>query len=121
MPAITAKQWSRRFATASLGILAAAIFYNSGIIAAESQPQTGPSPAAGRNLWTHDSLVAWMVTPPSDSKDRGPEERAQMLETLGFRNYVFRAQTQTTAVYPSCSIIWRRASLQMRSSGFTPR
>jgi sugar phosphate isomerase/epimerase len=44
---------------------------------------------SGGGLWAHKNLVAWMVTPPWDAKARGPEERVQMLEKLGLRNYAF--------------------------------
>jgi hypothetical protein len=47
----------------------------------------GNSAAAG-NLWAHDNLLAWAVV-PFDAKRRGPEERARMLERLGFRNFAY--------------------------------
>jgi hypothetical protein len=41
------------------------------------------------SLWAHGNLVAWLVGPPWDSKARGPEERAQMLQRLGFKSYAY--------------------------------
>src|SRR5882757_6353376 len=49
---------------------------------AEEASRIGSESAGG--LWEHKNLVAWMVTPPWDAKARGPEERVQMLEKLGF-------------------------------------
>ena len=45
-------------------------------------------PPTGANLWSHDNLFAWCVV-PFDAKKRGPEERAQMLEALGFKYFVY--------------------------------
>jgi hypothetical protein len=46
-----------------------------------------PSSAPG-GLWAHDNLVAWGVV-PFDARQREPEERAQMLEKLGFKNFAY--------------------------------
>jgi hypothetical protein len=40
------------------------------------------------NLWSHENLFAWCVVPFDDNK-RGPEERAQMLEKLGFKQFAY--------------------------------
>jgi sugar phosphate isomerase/epimerase len=45
------------------------------------------SPASG-GLWSHDNLVAWCVV-PFDAKKRAPEERAEMLEKLGFKHFAY--------------------------------
>lgn len=39
-------------------------------------------------LWNHDNLAAWCVV-PFDAKKRGPEERAQLLERLGFKHFAY--------------------------------
>uniref|UniRef100_UPI00301D2A1D sugar phosphate isomerase/epimerase family protein n=1 Tax=Paludisphaera sp. TaxID=2017432 RepID=UPI00301D2A1D len=48
---------------------------------------------AGAKLFDRDNLTAWCVV-PFDSKKRGPEERAAMLERLGFKSlaYDWRAE-----------------------------
>ncbi len=56
------------------------------------------SESAG-GLWAHNNLVAWMVTPPWDAKARGPEERVQMLEKLGFKNYAFMPHDKDILTY----------------------
>ena len=41
-----------------------------------------------RRLFARDNLVAWCIV-PFDSKKRGPEERAAMLERLGFKHFAY--------------------------------
>lgn len=44
--------------------------------------------ARAEDLWGHDNLFAWGAA-PFDAKNRGPEERAQMLQQLGFKQIAF--------------------------------
>ena len=48
---------------------------------------------ATNDVFRRDNLVAWCIV-PFDAKKRGPEERAAMLEKLGFKQfaYDFRAE-----------------------------
>ena len=48
-------------------------------------PQTVESPA---KLFARENLIAWCIV-PFDAKKRGPEERAAMLERLGFNRYAY--------------------------------
>lgn len=50
-------------------------------------------PAPGQDLFARSNLVAWCIV-PFDAKQRGPEERAQMLERLGLKRlaYDYRAE-----------------------------
>src|SRR6476661_2939838 len=43
---------------------------------------------AGEGLFAQTNLVAWCIV-PFDAKRRGPEERAAMLERLGFRLFAY--------------------------------
>lgn len=45
------------------------------------------------SVWTHDNLAAWCIV-PFDSKNRGPEERAQMLDRLGLKHLAYDWRTQ---------------------------
>src|SRR3954453_5523895 len=49
-----------------------------------------PSPTApGANaMFARDNLIAWCIV-PFDSKKRSPEERAAMLEKLGFKHFAY--------------------------------
>ena len=44
--------------------------------------------ARANELFRRDNLVAWCIV-PFDSKKRGPEERAAMLETLGLEHFAY--------------------------------
>ena len=48
---------------------------------------TAPLAQAG-GLFARDNLVAWCIV-PFDAKKRGPEERAAMLEKLGFKHFAY--------------------------------
>src|SRR5437762_6378402 len=39
-------------------------------------------------LFSRDNLIAWCIV-PFDAKKRGPEERATMLERLGFKHFAY--------------------------------
>ncbi len=43
---------------------------------------------AGAGLFARSNLVAWCIV-PFDAKKRGPEERAAMMERLGFRRFAY--------------------------------
>jgi len=54
-----------------------------------SQWDSAPADStARRGLFDHENLTAWCVV-PFDAKKRGPEERAEMLQRLGFRNFAY--------------------------------
>jgi len=40
------------------------------------------------DLFSHGNLIAWCIV-PFDAKKRGPEERAAMLEKLGFKHFAY--------------------------------
>ena len=42
----------------------------------------------GTGLFARDNLIAWCIV-PFDAKQRGPEDRAAMLERLGFRHFAY--------------------------------
>ena len=44
--------------------------------------------ARAKELFRRDNLVAWCIV-PFDAKKRGPEERAAMLEKLGFKHFAY--------------------------------
>ena len=58
-----------------------------GLIAA-ARPGRAEGPTAADRLFGRDNLVAWCVV-PFDSKKRGPEDRAEMLERLGFKRFAY--------------------------------
>jgi hypothetical protein len=46
------------------------------------------SAPAKADLWARENLVAWCIV-PYDAKKRDPEQRAEMLQKLGFRHYAY--------------------------------
>src|SRR5262245_25863317 len=55
-----------------------------------SAPNGAPSatPATNSDLFRRDNLIAWCIV-PFDGKKRGPEERAAMLQRLGFQHFAY--------------------------------
>ena len=43
---------------------------------------------AAKSLFARDNLIAWCIV-PFDSKKRGPEDRAAMLQKLGFKHFAY--------------------------------
>lgn len=62
----------------------------------------GPTPAAAApkptDLFAHPNLVAWCIV-PFDAKGRGPEERAAMLERLGFTQFAYDYRAEHIATF----------------------
>ena len=58
------------------------------------EPKISQNPTAdqiaerARRLFARDNLVAWCIV-PFDSKKRSPEERADMLRSLGFKHFAY--------------------------------
>ena len=61
------------------GLLLAGLLAASGVAA---------EPPPAERLFARDNLIAWCIV-PFDSKKRGPEERAAMLERLGFKHFAY--------------------------------
>ena len=56
--------------------------------AAEAPDAPRAEAEAATRLFARDNLVAWCIV-PFDSRKRGPEERAAMLERLGFQQFAY--------------------------------
>ena len=66
--------------------------------ATAAEPVRGIHPPQAASLWANDNLFAWGVV-SIDAKPRSPEERAQMLEPLGFRQFAFDWQAKDVAIF----------------------
>jgi sugar phosphate isomerase/epimerase len=67
------------------------LFLSIILICPSARAGQGPTPARSTDkdrLFARDNLIAWCIV-PFDSKKRGPEERAAMLERLGFRHFAY--------------------------------
>ncbi len=64
----------------------------SGVAGWAQSPRPGAAPAEadehGKGLYARENLVAWCIV-PFDAKRRGPEERAAMLQRLGFKHFAY--------------------------------
>ena len=95
-PSSAAKTWSLHVNL--LVSLTLCAFLHSTHIAAQSPATTAMPPASGpvRNtkveaaerLFARDNLIAWCIV-PFDSKKRAPEDRAAMLQKLGFKRFAY--------------------------------
>jgi hypothetical protein len=56
-------------------------------------PPTPADPRSVQQLYGRDNLIAWCIV-PFDSKKRGPEERAAMLQRLGFKHFAYDWRTE---------------------------
>lgn len=58
-----------------------------------SEPKAGPPGTDPAVLFARENLVAWCIV-PFDARNRTPEQRAQMLQTLGFKRYAYDWRAQ---------------------------
>jgi sugar phosphate isomerase/epimerase len=68
----------------ALGLISAWCILSTATVEAQS----AASRATGGSLWAHENLLAWCVV-PFDANKRGPEQRAQMLNKLGFTQFAY--------------------------------
>src|ERR1700760_3210722 len=59
-----------------------------GVLTLSLVETTKAADATANPLWAHDNLIAWCAV-PYDGKGRGPEERAEMLQRLGFKHFAY--------------------------------
>ena len=88
-------------------------------LAAEVQaapPQTAESPA---KLFARENLVAWCIV-PFDAKKRGPEERAAMLERLGFKRYAYDWRAEHLPTLDAELEAIKRHGIALDAVWFTP-
>jgi sugar phosphate isomerase/epimerase len=81
-----------RSARAWLAAVAAACAFSMAglltLVVARAESLKFTEPQSVHNLWEHSNLFAWIVL-HTDTRERGPEERAQMLKDLGFTKFAY--------------------------------
>jgi hypothetical protein len=70
------------------------------------------SRAAEHQLFARTNLVAWCIV-PFDAKKRGPEERAAMLEQLGFRMFAYDYRAEHIAQWSEEIAALKRHHVQL--------
>src|SRR5688572_5360372 len=75
-----------------LPMLLAGVFLLTGVAGWAQTPRPGAATAKAdepqKGLFARENLVAWCIV-PFDARKRGPEERAAMLERLGFKHFAY--------------------------------
>ncbi len=72
-----------------VGVLSPWFLLGSVAMIAQDAGAAGQPPSkASEPLFARDNLIAWCIV-PFDSKKRGPEERAAMLQRLGFKHFAY--------------------------------
>ncbi|MDB5351804.1 MAG: putative heme-binding protein [Planctomycetota bacterium] len=80
---------NRFFQAGTLGLFALGVALGSSLARGQAPPTPKETPAeATKRLFSRDNLIAWCIV-PFDSKKRAPEERAAMLEKLGFKHFAY--------------------------------
>jgi sugar phosphate isomerase/epimerase len=65
-----------------------------------------------QNLFARDNLMAWCIV-PFDAKRRGPEERAAMLERLGFRHFAYDYRAEHVPTFDAEVTALKRHGVQL--------
>src|SRR4030095_9116157 len=68
--------------------------------------------AAEYQLFARTNLIAWCIV-PFDAKKRGPEERAAMLEKLGFKNFAYDYRAEHIPTFASEIAACRRHGVSL--------
>ena len=80
-------------------LLFAALMVFSGACQKNKPEENNPQSLQKNSLYAADNLVAWCVV-PFDKMNRGPFERAKMLNELGFRKFAYDWRDQHLATFP---------------------
>jgi len=81
----------------------------------------GQEEAKGRipRLFARENLVAWCIV-PFDSKKRGPEERAAMLERLGFKRFTYDWRAEHVPTFDEEMIALKRHGVALQGFWVAP-
>ena len=72
-----------------VGVLSPWILLAAATTMAQDSATAGqPGSKSAKLLFARDNLIAWCIV-PFDTKKRGPEERAAMLQRLGFKHFAY--------------------------------
>src|SRR5215510_9892494 len=68
-------------------------------------------------LFAQDNLVAWCIV-PFDSKKRGPEERAEMLQRLGFKHFAYDYRAEHVPTFDAEIAALKRHGIELTAWWF---
>ena len=72
----------------------------------------GVAADAGYQLFARTNLVAWCIV-PFDAKKRGPEERASMLERLGFTKFAYDYRAEHIPTFDAEMVALKKHNVQL--------
>ena len=84
--------------------------------AAADEPAKAPS-VKGSKLFEQENLMAWCIV-PFDSKRRGPEERAAMLEKLKFSKFAYDYRAEHIPTFDAEGAALTKHSVELSAWGF---
>src|ERR1043166_7814438 len=76
-------------------------------------------PGPGDGLFARTNLVAWCIV-PFDAKKRGPEERAVMLERLGFKLFAYDYRAEHVPTFDAEMAALKRHQIRLLAWWFPP-
>jgi putative heme-binding domain-containing protein len=97
-------------------MLLAACLAAAGISRSKADEMPGADDAAAK-LFARENLVAWCIV-PFDAKKRGPEERADMLERLGFKRFAYDWRTEHIASFDDEMAALKRHGITLEAFWF---
>jgi putative heme-binding domain-containing protein len=77
------------------------------------------SPPSATALFARENLVAWCIV-PFDSKNRGPEERAAMLERLGFTKFAYDWRAEHIPSFDAEIVALKRHGITLQAFWLAP-
>jgi sugar phosphate isomerase/epimerase len=74
-------------------------------------------PAKPADIFGQDNLVAWCIV-PFDAKKRGPAERVEMLQKLGFKKYAYDWRAEHLASFDDEVALLKKAKIELTAVWF---
>ncbi len=75
------------------------------------------APARAADPFAQDNLVAWCIV-PFDAKKRGPAERVEMLQKLGFKKYAYDWRAEHLPTFDEEVTLLKKANIELTAVWF---
>src|SRR5262245_56447198 len=73
--------------------------------------------AQPKDIYAQDNLVAWCIV-PFDAKKRGPVERVEMLQKLGFKKYAYDWRAEHLPTFDEEVALLKKAQIELTAVWF---
>jgi sugar phosphate isomerase/epimerase len=74
-------------------------------------------PPKGPDIYAQDNLVAWCIV-PFDAKKRGPAERVEMLQNLGFKKYAYDWRAEHLPTFDEEVTLLKKTKIELTAVWF---